>query len=62
MIVPNSIAMDWALNRSPFGNASIGGAGGGGTTDDTNKKTIFDWIPYILGGMTLGLAYISEKD
>lgn len=39
---------------------SLGGnGGGGGGKKDTPK--IFDWIPYIITGTTLTLAYIQEK-
>jgi hypothetical protein len=35
-------------------------ASGGGGAEEV-KQMIFDWIPYILGGTTLVLAYFQER-
>lgn len=37
------------------------GAGGGGGGKDENKTDLFDWIPWILAGMTTALSVVSEQ-
>jgi hypothetical protein len=38
---------------------SSGDASGGGQKEEQKKE--LDWIPYILGGMTIALSLVSEN-
>jgi len=41
------------------GGSNPMGSGDGGGGGDKQKE--FDWIPYILGGMTIALSLVSEN-
>jgi hypothetical protein len=51
-IVP--IGMPMPPMSYPMGSSGDGGGGG-------DKQKEFDWIPYILGGMTIALSLVSEN-
>ena len=52
-----------ASGGSGSGNIGSGGIGGSGSGSGNNKKekTLIDWIPFIITGTTLTLAYIQER-
>jgi hypothetical protein len=43
------------------GDGGSGGGAGGGSEEDKNKINEFDWIPYILAGITTALSIVSEQ-
>jgi len=56
---PSVVVQPTTIVDIPMVGAPISGGGGGGAEEV--KQKIFDWIPYILGGTTLVLAYIQER-
>ncbi len=48
------------LSNLPTMGGPAGSGGGGGATDD-KPIDLFDWIPWILAGMTTALSVVSEQ-
>lgn len=48
------------LSNLPTTDGSAGSGGGGGDTDKL-AEDLFDWIPWILAGMTTALSVVSEQ-
>lgn len=63
MCVANAPASSTTTITFPpfFPSYTTSGGGGGGGAEEQPKTDIFDWIPWILAGMTTALSVVSEQ-